>query len=242
MDGRRHAHEQPHLEDDRADPRDPGAAVRVLTEGAWAHRDPADLENADFVAGNPQEVVMPGVRRGSPAGNRTYRQELLRLQVVSDPGDEVIFLSPPWFFYEALIVASGATPVRVKLEPPTFDLNVDGIAAAITERTRAVIVNSPHNPTGRVYAPEELRRLAEVLSEASARNGRDIFLVSDEAYSRIVFDDRDDIAFTEQLAERKVFVLPGTVVELPGTFRISLTGNDEMVERALPIFAEVAKG
>ncbi len=74
---------------------------------------------------------------------------------------------------------------------------MDGIAAAITERTRAVIVNSPHNPTGRIYAPEELRRLAEVLSEASARNGRDIFLVSDEAYSRIVFDDREFRSPTE---------------------------------------------
>jgi aspartate aminotransferase len=80
-------------------------------------------------------------------------------------------------------------PVKVRIDRETLDLDVDAIAAAITPRTRIVIVNTPHNPTGRVYGPETLGRLAAVLEEASMRHGRRIFLLSDEPYNRIVFSD-----------------------------------------------------
>lgn len=114
----------------------------------------------------------------------------LALSTVIDPGDEVVFLSPPWFFYEAMILASGATPVRVRLEPPAFDLDVDAIVAALGPRSRAVIVNTPHNPTGRIYPAAALQHLAEELAEAAGRYGRPIWVISDEAYSRILFDGR----------------------------------------------------
>ena len=110
------------------------------------------------------------------------------LWTLAGPGDEVLFMAPPWFFYEAQITAVGAQPVRVRVEPETFDLDLNAIADAITPRTRAIIVNSPHNPTGRIYPPETLRALADLLAEASARHGRPVYLLSDEAYSRIVFD------------------------------------------------------
>ena len=110
------------------------------------------------------------------------------LWALAGPGDEVLFMAPPWFFYEAQITAVGAQPVRVRVEPETFDLDLNAIADAITPRTRAIIVNSPHNPTGRIYPPETLRALADLLAEASARQGRPVYLLSDEAYSRIVFD------------------------------------------------------
>jgi aspartate aminotransferase len=86
-------------------------------------------------------------------------------------------------------LAAGATAVRVAVQPSTFDLDVDAIAAALTPRTRAVIVNTPHNPTGKVFPRETLQRLAGVLTEASERWGT-IYLLSDEAYNRIVFDGR----------------------------------------------------
>jgi aspartate aminotransferase len=273
------------------------------------------------------------------------------LRAILDPGDEVVFLSPPWFFYEILIVAGGGVPVRVRLEPPGFDLDATTIAAAITPRTRAVLVNTPHNPTGRIYPPESLQAVADVLTEASARSGRTIYLISDEPYNRIVYDGRrftspaeiypatiinysfgktllapgmrigyiatppempdrerlrddfftsqiatgwafpnallqhaiedldglsidvgalerrrdrvvrelrgmgyettnpegtfyvmakapiaDDMAFGALLADHGVLILPGTVVEAPGWFRISLTASDEMVDRGLPRF------
>ncbi|MDI3340084.1 MAG: aminotransferase class I/II-fold pyridoxal phosphate-dependent enzyme [Sphaerobacter sp.] len=112
------------------------------------------------------------------------------LLALAGEGDEVVFISPPWFFYEAMIVAAGATPVRVRMQPDTFDLDLEALAAALSPRTRAVIVNSPHNPTGKIYPPATLERLAALLSEASQRHGRPIYLLSDESYSRIVYDGR----------------------------------------------------
>ncbi len=277
------------------------------------------------------------------------------LRAVCDVGDEVIFLSPPWFFYELMIASAGATAVRVRLAEPTFDLDPDAIAAAITPRTRAIIVNSPNNPSGRIYRPDELARLAEMLREASARYGRQIIMLSDESYNRIVFDgidfhspaldyeasvtiytygktllapgqrigyaalhpsfpdkaatayrifvqqlaagwgfpnallqhaiadlesmsvdipalqrrrdrmvpvlrelgyeptfpegtfylmarspDPDDLAFTDRVAELGALVLPGSIVECPGWFRISLTASDEMVDRGLEAFRAAA--
>ena len=308
-----------------------------------------------------QEAAASGLRdrRGIPfeaadifLTDGAFAALLLCIRTVADPGDEVLFLSPPWFFYEALIVGGGAEPVKVRVDMDTWDPDLEAIAAAITPRTRAVLINSPNNPTGRIYPPEVLERLAALLTEASERHDRPIYLISDEAYSRIVYDDRafrsptefypwsflvytygkqlltpgqrvgyvalpptmpdreqvrnalmmgqlafggngvpnavmqraigdldtmsidmkalearrdrmvdglrssgydlhspegtfyllprspieDDVAFTNRLARDKVYVLPGAVVEMPGRFRISLTGNDEMVDRALPIF------
>ena len=112
----------------------------------------------------------------------------LALKAVADPGDEVIYSLPPWFLYEPLVVEAGLVPVKVRIDLDTFDLDLAAIEAAITERTRVVIINSPNNPTGRIYPPELLRQLATLLDDASARIGRRIYLVSDEPYNRIVFD------------------------------------------------------
>ena len=110
------------------------------------------------------------------------------LGAVVEPGDEVVFVSPPWFFYEALILGAGATPVRVRVDETSFDLDLDALEGALTARSRAVILNTPHNPTGRLYPPATLERLAVTLESASRRNGRPICLVSDESYSRSLFD------------------------------------------------------
>ncbi len=110
------------------------------------------------------------------------------IAAVTDPGDEVIFVSPPWFFYEAIIAAAGDVPVRVRCNRETFDLDLKAIEAVITPRTRAIIISSPNNPTGRIYPPETLERLASLLEAASQRNGRAIYILSDEAYSHILYD------------------------------------------------------
>ncbi|MGZ4618583.1 MAG: aminotransferase class I/II-fold pyridoxal phosphate-dependent enzyme [Frankiaceae bacterium] len=109
------------------------------------------------------------------------------LAAVLDIGDEVIFVSPPWFFYEAMILGAGGRPVRVRMDSDSFDLDLDAVAAAVTGKTRAVVINTPHNPTGRIYPPPTLQQLARLLTAASVRNGRDIYLISDESYSRILF-------------------------------------------------------
>jgi aspartate aminotransferase len=110
------------------------------------------------------------------------------LKSVADPGDEVVFSLPPWFLYESLALEAGLVPAKVRVDAETFDLDLAAIEAAITPRTRVVIVNTPNNPTGRIYPEPTLRALAALLEEASVRHGRRIYLVSDEPYNRLVFD------------------------------------------------------
>ena len=107
----------------------------------------------------PTEAVAAGLRArfGLPfeaedvfMTNGNFAGLSIVLRTIADPGDEVVFLSPPWFFYETLILAAGATPVRVRIDPVTFDPDLEAIAGALSERTRAIIVNSTHNPIYRV--------------------------------------------------------------------------------------------
>jgi len=147
-----------------------------------------------------QEVVARTLRErtGMPfeAGdvsmtNGAFAGLAVAIRTLAGPGDEVVFVSPPWFQYESMILAAGARAVRVRARAGDFDLDVDAIAAAISPSTRAVIVNSPHNPTGRIYPAATLERLARVLEQASRRNADPVYLISDEAYNRIVYDGRE---------------------------------------------------
>jgi aspartate aminotransferase len=277
---------------------------------------------------------------------------------VLDAGDEAIFPEPAWFCYEPLLLAAAAVPRKVALKAPAFDLDLGAIDAAIGPRTRLVIVNTPHNPTGRIYSRETLEKVADLLERASARIGHRIYLLSDEPYRRLRFDgrgfdspaavypwtfiaysygkvllapgqrlgylaisplmpDADRRSFSDSmlaaqmalgwcfpnavmqyavpdletlsidqtalarrrdqllsvlgeggyevlppegtfylwtkwpagdpaelwnhLADRNVFVLPGSIMNAPGYFRISLTASDEMVERALPAFRDIGR-
>ena len=112
----------------------------------------------------------------------------LAMTLLLDPGDEVVFVSPPWFFYEALITGHDGTPVRVRVDERTFDLDVDAIAGALNERTKIVLINTPNNPTGRIYPESTLERLAEVLRDHEQRTGLPVYLLSDESYSKVLFD------------------------------------------------------
>jgi aspartate aminotransferase len=119
---------------------------------------------------------------------------MVAFRLVLDAGDEAVFSEPAWFCYEPMLLAADVTPRKVKLKPWTFDLDLAAIEAAIGPRTRLVIVNSPHNPTGRIYDRETLQQLADLLERASARIGHRVFLLSDEPYRRLRFDGRDFIS------------------------------------------------
>ncbi len=107
-------------------------------------------------------------------------------KAVVNPGDEVIVIAPYFPEYRVWIETSGATCVEVPADPVTFDLDVDAVAAALTARTKAVVVNSPNNPVGVVYGTETLTRLAVALEEAERTFDTSIYLVSDEPYREIV--------------------------------------------------------
>ncbi len=115
---------------------------------------------------------------------------MVAFRLLLDAGDEAVFSEPAWFCYEPMLLAADAVPRKVALKAPSFDLDLAAIEAAIGPRTRLVIVNSPHNPTGRIYDRAMLQALADMLERASARFGRRIFLLSDEPYRRLRFDGR----------------------------------------------------
>lgn len=104
-----------------------------------------------------------------------------------NPGDEVIVIAPYFPEYRVWIETAGATCVEVMADPETFQIDVDAVAAAITERTKAVIINSPNNPVGSVYAEQNLRDLAAALVAAEERLGTQIYLVADEPYREITY-------------------------------------------------------
>jgi aspartate aminotransferase len=110
------------------------------------------------------------------------------LKTVVNPGEEVILLAPYFVEYRFYLENHQAIPRLVKTNDD-FSLNIDAIAGAITERTRAIMLNSPNNPTGKVYREEELKRLARLLGDASARYGEPIYIVSDEPYRKIAYDN-----------------------------------------------------
>ena len=281
---------------------------------------------------------------------------MVAFRLVLDAGDEAIFSEPAWFCYEPMLLAADATPRKVTLKAPNFDLDLAAIEGSITPKTRLVIVNTPHNPTGRIYDRSTLAELSDLLERASARVGHRIFLLSDEPYRRLRFDGRgftspaalypwtlisysygkvllspgqrlgylalsphmpnadrqilrdamfaaqmalgwcfpnavmqysvpdlenlsidqaalarrrdrltrvlsdagctvlapegtfylwsqwpdgDPSVYWHRLADSDVFVMPGTLMNAPNYFRISLTASDEMVARAIPAFAEM---
>lgn len=283
---------------------------------------------------------------------------MVAIRLILDVGDEAIISEPAWFCYEPMLLAADAVPRKVHLKPPSFDLDLAAIDGAIGPSTRLVIVNTPHNPTGRIYSREILNELAELLDRASRRIGHRIFLLSDEPYRRLRFDGRafvspatlypwtlisysyakvllapgqrlgylaisplmpdaerhalretmfsaqmslgwcfpnavmqyalpdlerlsidqmalarrrdiltqvltkagyqvlppegtfylwvrwpegDPIRMWNALAERDVFVMPGSIMNAERYFRISLTASDDMVTRALPAFGEAAR-
>lgn len=281
----------------------------------------------------------------------------LAFELLLTRGDEVVIPQPGWFCYAPMLRLIDAVPVAAPLGSGTFDLDLGAIETAIGPHTRIVVVNTPHNPTGRVYTRQRLQALAELLEAASARLGRRIFLLSDEPYRRIRFDGvpfaspatvypwtlidysygkvllapgqrigylaisplmpehdrrelhdalfatqmalgwtfpnavmqyaipelehlgidlaalsarrdrlcsaltewgyrvvppegtfylfarapgRDGDSLFDFLADREVFIMPGSVLDTPDYFRLSLTATDDMVERSLPAFRDAA--
>lgn len=118
------------------------------------------------------------------------------------PGDEVIYFEPSFDSYAPIVRLQGATPVALKLVLPDFTVNWDEVRAAITPRTRMIIVNTPHNPSGQVFSAHDLEMLVEL-----TRN-TDIIILSDEVYEHIVFDGErhHGMATHPALAERSVIV------------------------------------
>ncbi|HEY2579174.1 MAG TPA: pyridoxal phosphate-dependent aminotransferase [Streptosporangiaceae bacterium] len=123
------------------------------------------------------------------------------LLALVEPGDEVIALEPYYDSYAACIAMAGGVRVPVTLRPPDFRPDLGALAAAVTPRTRIILLNTPHNPTGAVLTPEELAAVAEL-----ARS-RDLLVITDEVYEHLVFDgEHVPIASLPGMRERTVSI------------------------------------
>lgn len=127
-------------------------------------------------------------------------------------GDEVILFEPYYDSYRASVAMAGASAKFVTLQPPDFALEESALRQAFSPKTRAILINTPHNPTGKVFSRSELELIAQLCQE------HDVIALSDEVYERLVFTDRHiSIASIEGMRERTV-----TLSSLGKTF--SLTG------------------
>lgn len=127
-------------------------------------------------------------------------------QALFEPGDEVIIPAPYWVSYPDIVVLAGGTPVIVDtLEKDGFKMKPEQLQAAITERTKAVVINSPSNPTGAAYSPEELKALAAVLLD------KEIFVICDDIYEKIIYANFpfENIATAEPRIKDRTIVVNG---------------------------------
>ena len=127
----------------------------------------------------------------------------LALSAILNPGDEVLYLEPVWVSYPPMIALAGGTPVAVTLPgEDNFRITADRLRAKVTPRTKALMVNSPNNPTGRVITKEEIDAIVEVALE------NDLYVISDEIYETVIFDGRKHLSPGAQpgMAERTITI------------------------------------
>ncbi len=181
-----------------------GAGIRAIREKQTHYVSPAGLEELrvavarevaktrGFTPDLEQILITPGLK---PA-------IFFTMVAVMDPGDEVIIPDPAYPTYGSVTSMANAVPVPVPLrEENGFRLDPDDVAARITDRTKLLILNSPHNPTGSVMAPDELAAIHRLAEK------HDFFVLSDEIYSKLVYGD------------------------LPGGIAPSITSHDQVRER-----------
>ena len=127
---------------------------------------------------------------------------LTTVLAIVHPGDEVIVLDPCYDSYDPNIMLAGGNAVHVPLALGSFAPDFDAIAAAITPRTRALIINTPHNPSATVWSASDMKRLADLLRPT------DILLISDEVYEHMVFDDQphQSVSRWPELAQRSFVI------------------------------------
>ena len=155
------------------------------------------------------------------------------LKALLDPGDEVIILTPFFVEYKFYIDNHGGVSKVVSTDD-SFDLDLGAIEAAINEKTKAIIINSPNNPTGQIYSRESLAGLGKVLTTASQKYNSTIFLIADEPYRKIVFDNNDVPSIMQAYSNSIVVSSYSKDLSLPGE-RIGYIALHPEIDEKLPL-------
>lgn len=126
------------------------------------------------------------------------------LNALACEGDEVIVLAPYFPEYKVFITQSGMKCVEVKCREEDFQVDLEALEAAVCENTKAVIINSPNNPSGAVMSEESIKQIADILRSAEKRFGRPIFIIADEPYRELVYDDGVIVPFIPKYYENTI--------------------------------------
>jgi aspartate aminotransferase len=186
----------------------------------------ADYLNKDNTARfTPDEIVMSVGAGGSLN---------VVLKTILNPGDEVIIPKPYFVEYNFYLDNHQGVP-KLAATKKDFSLDFDAISDAVTEKTKAVLIDSPNNPTGNVYGREELKELANVLNHHSQKLGEPIYLISDEPYRKIIYDGISVPSIFDIYDESFVVTSFSKDLSLPGERIGYVAANPRMSDKAMII-------
>jgi N-succinyldiaminopimelate aminotransferase len=190
----------------------PGPGIPELRQAVAAHQ--KRFYGLD-VDPDTQVLVTAGATEGIAAA----------LIALLEPGDEAIAFEPYYDSYAASVAMAGATRVPVTLRPPDFRPDIDALRAAITGNTRLILLNTPHNPTGVVFTPDELAQIAALACE------HDLLVVSDEVYEHMVYEGSHlPIVSLPGMSERTVTISSAAKMFSFTGWKIGwVTGSPELV-------------
>lgn len=162
----------------------------------------------------------------------------ISLNALVNEGDEVITFTPYFPEYKVFAENAGAKFIEVESDKDTFQINFENLVSALSAKTKAVIINSPNNPSGVVYGESAIKKLASVLEEYSNKFGTEIYLISDEPYRELVYDERTKVPFVMNYYKRSIVCYSySKSLSLPGERIGYIAVNNAMAE-----FSEVYAG
>ena len=155
------------------------------------------------------------------------------------PGDEIIALTPDFPEYRVFVETAGAKLVEVSSDPDTFQIDFEKLAAAITENTKAMILNSPNNPSGVVYRGDSIEKLAALLNERAAEYRHPISLLVDEPYRELVYDADTEVPYITKYYDNTIVCYSySKSLSLPGE-RIGYILVPDQLEGSRDVYAAV---
>ena len=166
------------------------------------------------------------------------------LRCVCAPGQEVLVPAPFFPEYKPYIEGAGLVMRTIPPRPADFQIDLDAMDAAINENTAAVLINTPNNPSGAVYTAETMQALADLLTAASARIGRHIFLISDEPYREILFGGQSIVYPAKFYADTLTCYSFSKSLSLPGE-RIGYVAANPACQQAeliVPVCGQISRG
>ena len=166
------------------------------------------------------------------------------VRCVVEPGDEVMVFAPYFSEYNPYVHGAGAELRVVPMKADDFQINFEAAEAVFSEKTAAVLINTPNNPSGAVYTEETLQKLAEVLARKSKQYGHTIFLISDEPYREIVFDGKKQAYPAKFYPHTLTCYSFSKSISLPGERigYVAVSPDCEQADKMVPMMGQISRG